>query len=537
MTDKGMVVAPQPEAAESGVDILRVGGNAVDAAIATALAQTVVDPLMCGIAGFGTMAIHDPATGRQEYLDFHAPAPAAVTEDMWADLVEGEAPDGFGFLLRGRVNDLGAGAVAVPASLRAYEVAHQRFGKLPWADVVAPAIRWAQEGYVVRPAMYTFFMEGDGYGRAPTRDRLRYSEGGRRLLCDADGNPKSVGTLIVNPDYAEVLRLIARDGADALHDGPIGDLVVEAMEQGSGLVSHADLAAVRPEFRPPLEGTYHGLRIATNQPPGGGIMLLQMLNILENFDLSALGHNSPEYIRILCEVMKRATVDKDRYVGDPGFCDVPLEMLLDKGRAARMADDIRRGEVAHVPRLNTHAPVPRDTTHLSVRDADGYCVAMTHSLAMPSGVMPRGTGFMLNGCMSVFDPRPGKPGSLAPGKSRFTASAPTIVHDASGPRLILGAPGGTQIVMGVLQTIMNHFDFGMDIDRAVAAPRVSATSDCIDVCNRIPRDVLAPLEALGYVTRRNPHGYTFGWVHAIAVRDGQVTGAADPGRDGVAYRA
>ncbi|SDX09329.1 gamma-glutamyltransferase family protein [Roseicitreum antarcticum] len=537
MTDRGMVVAPQPEAAESGVNILRAGGNAVDAAIATALVQTVVDPLMCGIAGFGSMAVYDPATGRQEYLDFHAPAPAAVTEDMWADLVEGEALDGFGFLLRGRVNDLGAGAVAVPASLRAYEVAHQKFGKLPWADVVAPAIRWADEGYFVRPAMYAFFLEGDGYGRAPTRDRLTYSEGGRRLLCDAHGAPKAIGAAIVNPDYADVLRLIARDGADALHDGPIGDLVVDAMEQGGGLVTRADLAAVRPTFRPPLEGTYRGLRIATNQPPGGGVMLLEMLNILENFDLAALGHNSTEYIRILCEVMKRATGDKDRYVGDPGFCEVPLDMLLDKGRAAGMADDIRRGVVAHVPRLNTHAPVPRDTTHLTVRDGEGCCVALTHSLAMPSGVVPRGTGFMLNGCMSVFDPRPGKPGSLAPGKSRFTASAPTIVHDANGPRLILGAPGGTQIVMGILQTILNHFDFGMDIDRAVAAARVSATSDFIDVCNRIPRDVLAPLVARGYAVHRNPHGYTFGWVHAIAVRDGQVTGAADPGRDGVAYRA
>jgi len=193
--------------------------------------------------------------------------------------------------------------------------------------------------------------------------------------------------------------------------------------------------------------------------------------------------------------------------------------------------------MARVPRLDTCAPVPRDTTHLSVIDGEGSCVAMTHSLAMPSGVIPKDTGFMLNGCMSVFDPRPGRPGSLAPGKSRFTASAPTIMHDPSGPRLIIGAPGGTQIVMGILQTILNHFDFGMDIDRAVGAPRVSSTSDRIDVCNRIPRHTVAPLEAWGYDVRRSPYGHTFGWAHAISVRGGDIMGAADPGRDGVAYRA
>lgn len=222
------------------------------------------------------------------------------------------------------------------------------------------------------------------------------------------------------------------------------------------------------------------------------------------FELSNYEHNSPAYIALVSEAMKRATIDKDKRVGDPRFVDVPLSKLTGKEHAANLADEIRRGERATVRRLPPADVVPRDTTHISVVDSDGNCVAMTHSLGMPSGVITPGLVFMYNGCMGVFDPPPGRAGSIAPGKSPFSAICPTIMFEDDTPALVLGAPGGTQIVMGVLQTILNTVDFGMSVTEAVSAPRFSSTGNAIDVSNRIPRSVTRTLEADGRDVIRNP---------------------------------
>ena len=261
-------------------------------------------------------------------------------------------------------------------------------------------------------------------------------------------------------------------------------------------------------------------------------MLLEMLNILEHFNLGELGHNTADYIRTVSEAMKAATADKEAFVGDPDFVDVPLERLIGKAHAADLAQQIRAGERMHVERFN---PVePPDTTHVAAIDADGNCVTMTHSLGMPSGVITDGLGFMYNGCMGVFDPRPGRAGSVAPGKSRFSSLCPTIVFAEDQPRVVLGAPGGTQIAMGVLQTLLNVIDFDMPIADAVAAPRFSATSNMIDITNRIPDYVLEPLRAAGYEIVRSPHSFGIAGVHAIERVGGRLRGAADPGLDGVA---
>ncbi|MFQ1063313.1 gamma-glutamyltransferase [Bordetella trematum] len=536
MKRKGMVVCPQPEAAESGIEVLRAGGNAIDAAVACALAQTVVDPLMCGIAGFGTAAVYRPGSGQHEYVDFHAPAPAAARPDMWEHLLEGEARDGFGFSIRGRLNDLGPQSIGVPGTLMGLSRLHQRHGTMPWRELVQPAIAWAREGYFVRPAMHLFWSDEPMAGRAANRERLAYSASGRQMYCRADGSPKPIGAPLSNPDYADTLEQLAQEGHDSFYRGDIARRMIDDIQGAGGILSLDDLAHYDVRCTPPLLGSYKNRRITTNQPPGGGAMLLEMLNILEAFELQGLAHNSPEYIQAVCEAMKIATADKDRFIGDPAFVEVPLERILSKAYAAEAAAAIRAGERARVTRLDSAAVVPRDTTHLSVVDNDGNCVALTHSLGMPSGVITPGLGFMYNGCMGVFDPRPGRAGSIAPGKSRFTSSCPSIVFKDDRPEIVLGAPGGTQIAMGVLQTLLNVFEFGMDMQQAVSAPRFSSTSDMIDVCNRIPRRTTDALQAAGYPVARNPFGYTIGWVHAIRLReDGELEGGADPGRDGVAY--
>ena len=529
----GMVVAPQPEAVEAGAVVLMNGGNAIDAAIACALVQGVVDPCMTGIAGFGSMHVLLPEQGVHQLLDFHTRAPAAVREDMWSDRIRGEARDGFGFFLEGRVNEVGYQSIMVPGNLKGYYQAVSRYGRQSWSDVVAPAIAEARDGFVIRPHVHEFWTRRD-MGRVTTREKLAFTAAGRQLFFDSDGELLRVGDRLQNPQMAESLQRIADGGEAVFYRGDMARQMVDDIQANDGLLSLDDLAAYDTRSTPPLWTEYRGYRIASNPPPGGGIMVLQMLNILEHFDLRALGHNTPEYIRVVSEAMKYATIDKDTRVGDPEFVPVPIDEILSRDYAGELAARIRRGEQAHVERLDNQASESRDTTHVCVADEHGNIVSMTHSLGMPSGVITDGLGFMYNGCMSVFDPRPGRVGSLAPGKSRFTAMSPTVVFDGEQPCLAIGAPGGTWITMGVLQGILNVLDFEMSVSDAVAAPRFTANSDIIDVSNRIPRFVTAKLQQLGYPVARSHLSYTFAGVHAIAIRDGVCTGGADPGRDGMA---
>lgn len=529
----GVVVAPQPEAAEAGLDILNAGGNAVDAAIAVAFVQGVVDPLMCGIAGFGSMAVYDPIIGTHEYIDFHAPAPGVATDDMWENLIEGEARDGFGFTLKGRVNDIGYQSICVPASLRGYATAHARHGKLPWADLLNHAISWARTGWVVRPHVDEFWSDPGAMGRVANSERLNHTPGARALYCREDGSPKQIGDIVKNPDLAGTLSIIAKKGADAFYTGEIARAIVADMEVNSGLISATDLAEYSPTINNPLISTYRDFTITTNKPPGGGLMLSQMLNILEYFDLKSIGHNSVEYVRIVSEAMKYATIDKDYGIGDPAFVDVPSNRILSKDYAAKLAECIKRGERADVPRFDPVAQC-KDTTQISIVDKNGCCVSMTHSLGMPSGVVTEGLGFMYNGCMGVFDPRSGQTGSIAPGKARFSSIVPSIVFRDDHPYVVIGAPGATQIAMGVLQAVINVLDFGCTMLEAVALPRFSSTSNAIDVTNRIPHYITSQLEELGYEVIRSPRSYGVAWVHGIRITDRGLEGGADPGADGVA---
>ncbi len=553
----GMVCAPQPEAVEAGVLALKRGGNAVDAAIACALVQTVVDPQMCGIAGFGSLQLYLPHAGVHDAgvhgcIDFHGRAPAAATPGMWEDLVEWEAEDGFGFKLRGSVNDVGYQAATTPGSLGAFHQALTRYGTLDWKQVLEPAIALAEGGFMIRPHMHDFWTRKEAFGLADHIERLRLTSAGRSIYFDDAGDLRALGAVLKNPDMARTLRRIAEGGIEVFYEGEIAEQMAADMARHAGLLSLEDIRGTRPEDTEPLWGEYRGHRIASNPPPGGGIMVIEMLQMLEPFDLASLGHNSPDYIRIVSEVMKRATVDKDRFVGDPKFVEVPFERLLSRAYADEQAAAIQRGEIARVPRLGAGAEPPesvspdgvspeaesKNTTQVSVADEHGNLVSMTHSLGMPSGAITEGLGFMYNGCMAVFDPRPGRTGSIAAGKARFTAMAPTIVFDGvfegARPRLVLGAPGGTFITMGILQAILNVIDFGMTAGEAVAAPRFCTTSDVIDVVNRIPRYVTDELEARGYRVRRSYRGYHFAGVHAIAIVDGKWQGGADPGRDGMA---
>jgi len=530
----GIVSAPQPEAVEAGLDILASGGNVVDAAIAAALVQTAVDPQMCGIAGFGSMQVYLPAQRVHTFIDFHGRAPLGTRPDMWADRILRECDDGFGFVLRGSINEIGYQSMTTPLSLEAFDEALQRFGTRTLAELIGPAIEYCERGFMVRPHVHGFWMQPAQYGRIERIRVLRDCPATAKIYTKPDGSIHGVGETLRNPDMGRTYRRIAQLGVDDFYRGETAQRIAEDMRAHGGLITLEDLATCSTESVEPLWTSYRGHRVATNQPPGGGLLIALMLNILENFDLAAMGHNSPDYIATVSEAMKIATLDKDTRMGDPRFVDIPMAELTSKEYAARMAERIRRGEKTHVPRLNAGSPESRNTTHVCVADESGACVSMTHSLGSSSGVVTDGLGFMYNNCMMVFDPRPGHAGSLAPGKARFSAMSPTIVFRGSDPFFAVGSPGGTTITMGNLQAILNAVDFDMNAQQAVSAPRFCATSDTIELTNRILRSTQRALEARGYAVLRHPYSHMFPLLHAVRMVDGRLDGGADPAGDGMA---
>ena len=526
-----MIVAPQPDAVEAGADVLAAGGNAIDALLTAAFMQGVIDPLMCGIGGLGVLQVMDPATGRHEVIDGLSTVPAAATPEMWVERFQGECADGYGYIVEGAPNELGHGAVTTPGILRVFEVAHAEYGSVPWGDLVQPAIARARGGWAIRPhvaAMMT--TDESAYGRRPYLDKLNHTADGRDLYTD-DGAPKRVGRMVHNPALAATLESIARAGAASFYTGPLAALMHADMAAQGGLMTAGDLAGFRPRRGPPLSIRYRGRTVALPAPPAGGIVVAEMLRILERFDLVGLGHNSPAYIRVVSEAMKIAGLDKERHIGDPDFTPPPLERLLSDDYANACAAGIRAGHKTALTRVTADS---KGTTTVSAWDANGMVASLTHTLGVPSGAIPPGTGFMLNGAMNWYDPRPGRPGSIAPGKRRFSSMAPTIVLEGGAPVLTIGAPGGAWIGVAILQGLLNVLDWGMTMQEAVEAPRFSATTDVIDISNRIPRRTESALADMGYAVKRSPVSYAFAGLHGIARWDGALEGGADPQRDGYA---
>lgn len=531
-----MVVAPQPEAVEAGVDVLRRGGNAVDAAICTALVQGVVDPLMCGIGGFGIMHVHDSSSGSSVVFEGMGTCPASAREEMWQDKIVGETTDGFGFIVEGFANEAGALSVQVPGTMRILIDSHREFGTMPWADLFEKAIDAARSGWIVRPHTYTVFTQDERkYGRMNYGEKLALTPDGKRIYLHADGSYKRIGEWIRNPELANTLESLARDGGEAFYSGALAGHIADDVQRCGGILNAADLRDFSGRVTAPLQSEYRGIQVAGAAVPGGGTLVAQILSVLEHFDITKLHHNSAEHIRIMAEAMKIALRDKENLVGDPDFAADVSSTLLGSEHSRKAAAAIRSGERAAIDRIGTHESP--HTTHVSAVDADGNMVSFTHTLGNPSGFIPSGTGFMLNGGMSTFDPRPGRPNSIAPGKRRYSSMSPTLLMSQGRPFATLGAPGASWIGPAIAQVISNIVDWGMETQEAVSAPRIAATSNAIDISNRIPRDVQRELEEKGYEVRRSPLSYAFAGVHAITNFDGQHRGGADPQRDGLAQGA
>lgn len=533
---RAMIVTPQPEATDAGVEVLAAGGNAVDAAVAAALVQGVVDPLMCGIGGMAMIQVVTP-DGRAHVIDGLGSSPAGVTETMWERGLLGPTSDGFGYRVEGFVNETGPQAVMTPGTVRALAVLHDRFGSLPWADLFGEAVRLAREGWLVRPHVRTVLTQDERrFGRMDFGDKLAITPDGRRIYLGADGELPVVGQQIRNPDLAATLEQLAVRGADDLYTGELAGVVADSVRADGGLLTAADLAGYEVHEPAALRAAYRDLVVSSPRAPAGGLQLLETLGILARFDPGEWAHNDAAHLQVLAEAMKTALRDKEAlwdaaHAGEEDFARLLEDDYLDQVAAA-----VRRGERADVD--GARPPVrpldPQHTTHLNVMEAGGLTVALTHTLGNPSGYIPRGTGFVLNGGMSTFDPRPGRVNSISPGRRRNSTMCPTVVLDGSTPVLAIGAPGASWIPGSVAQAISNVVDFGMGAQEAVMAPRIAVTSNAIDISHRIPRRVERALAGMGYAVRRSAVSYAFAGVHALTLRDGVLEGGADPQRDGYA---
>jgi gamma-glutamyltranspeptidase / glutathione hydrolase len=529
----GMVSSTDRVASEVGAEMLRRGGNAFDAAVAVHFALAVVNPEAGNIGGGGFLVAILPH-GQAISLDFRETAPMAAHADMFLD----EA----GNVTRASV--VGHLAAGVPGSVAGMWEAHRRYGSLPWSEVVQPAINLA-EGVVVHERLALSLMTH--------AERLReYPATAAAFL--PGGAPPRVGDRLSQPDLAETLRRIARDGRDGFYTGRTADLMVAEMRRGGGIMTHRDLAGYEPVWREPVEVSYRGHRVVSMPPPSsGGPTLGLILNILEGYDLAGLGYLSPEHIHVYTEASRRAFADRNVYLADPDFVDVPLDRMVSTEYAVRRRAEIepdRATPSAVVDPGLGPVPVESDhTTHYSVTDVLGNAVAVTTTINSLYGsrVTVAGAGFLLNNEMDDFTARPGVPNqyglvqgeanAIAPGKRMLSAMTPTIVVDRQRrPVLVLGAPGGPTIISTVAQVISNMLDFDMSLSEAVAAPRLHH-QHLPDVL-RYERDGLRPevvtrLEGMGHTVEARP-GYQ-GDVAAIHVSgDDRFIGVADPRRGGAA---
>ena len=465
--EHGMVVTAQHLATEVGVDVLRRGGNAVDAAVAVGYALAVVYPSAGSLGGGGFMTLQ-LADGKKTFLDFREKAPLAATANMFLDARGDVVP---------RSTRTGHLAVAVPASVAGLETALARWGTMQRADVIAPAIRLAEEGFALDP--------GDIEMLSSATDAFRADPASAAIFLN-HGRPFAIGDRLVQKDLGATLRQIREAGAAGFYAGPVARAIVASSQAGHGLITLADLARYRTRELAPVECDYRGLHVVSAPPPSsGGVIVCEILNVLEGYPLRAWGFRSAQGIHVQIEAMRHAYVDRNSFLGDPDFVNNPVARLLDKEHAARLraAIDPDHAAVSRDLQAGIAPHEGMNTTHYSIVDAMGNAAAVTITLNDWYGakVTAAGTGVLLNNEMDDFTVKLGVPNlyglvqgelnAIAPGKTPLSSMSPTIVSRDGKPVLVLGTPGGSWIITTVVHTIVNVVDYGMTIQEAVDAPR------------------------------------------------------------------
>ncbi|MCF2596489.1 gamma-glutamyltransferase [Pseudoflavonifractor phocaeensis] len=455
---QAMAVASKYEVSQVGAEILKKGGNAVDAAVAMGFALGVCEPFTSGLGGGGLATIHT-AEGENYFIDFREVAPAAATLDLYVD-ANGES--------NGNTRSGGL-ASGVPGEVAGLLYMLDNYGTMSRQEVMEPAIRIATEGFTV--SQYCANAIADAYETA-----LQFPEM-QKVYWDENGLPYEAGDVITNPDLAKTLQKIADEGADAFYTGEVAQAVVDSLAEYDGVMTLEDLANYEAQAITPVTGEYRGYQIISSPPPSsGGTHLIEILNILENFDVGALEVNSPEYCHLFAETFKLAFADRAQYMADTAFTDVPLGGLTSQDYADLRAKSINLDTAMEVAAPDDPSPYEHtDTTHFSIADADGNCVAITKTINyyFGSGVMVKGCGFMMNNQMDDFSTDAESVNKVEPGKKPLSSMSPTVVLKEDGsPFMVLGTPGGSRIFSGVAEVISRVIDHKMDLKTAVCVPKI-----------------------------------------------------------------
>ncbi|MEF9974924.1 MAG: gamma-glutamyltransferase [Clostridia bacterium] len=521
---KGMVSAPKYEAAKIGIDILEAGGNAFDAAVAVGFAVGVVEPNSSGLGGGGFITCYDAKSGKTTFIDFRERAPKHASPAMW--VVDEET----GKVIGGS-NGVGGLASGVPGDVAGFLYTLEKYGTMTREQVIRPAIDLASGGFVVTPTL--------GGDIKNNYDAMVAYPALGKVYLTPDGFPYEVGETLVNKDICNTFEKIIAEGRDGFYKGPIAEAIVRDVNKYGGLFTMKDLEDYDVIIREPVKGTYRDYQVISSPlASSGGTIIIEILNILENYDLSAMGDNSADYIHMFSEAFKMAYADRAMYMGDPEYVDVPITGLLSKDYAKKLAQKIDPAKAQTYtcddPWLYEH----EDTTHFSIVDKDGNMVACTKSVngIFGSKVVVDGYGFVMNNTMADFSTDPTSVNAVAGGKEPLSSMSPTIVMDPDGkPFAVLGSPGGTTIIAAVSQVISRMVDFGLSAEEAVNSPRFSDnTSAVIKYENLIDQAVIDKLVAMGHeVESSDAWNRSFGSVQAVKYeKDGTISGASDPRRDG-----
>lgn len=526
----GMVATQEVIATRIGVEILKKGGNAVDAAVAVGFALAVTLPRAGNLGGGGFMLIYNHKEGKTIAIDYREKAPLKATRDMFLDT------DGNVDIDRARFSYKAAG---VPGTVAGLALALNRYGTMSLQEVIEPAIRLAHKGILVTQDLAASL-------KANRKRLLRWAET-KKIFFRPGEVPYEPGDRLVQKDLARSMQLIAKKGPQAFYHGSISEKIAADMAANDGLITLQDLKAYRPIIRQPVRGTYRGYKIISMPPPSsGGVHLTQILNILEAFPIASIGHNSAETIHLMAEAMKLAYADRAKYLGDPDFFKVPVKGLTSKKYAAKLRTRINPHRAAEAPAIAAGNPLPyesEDTTHFSVADSAGNVVSNTYTLnfSYGSGIVTVGTGILLNNEMDDFSAKPGvqnaygliggKANAIEPGKRPLSSITPTILLKGQKPFLATGSPGGSRIITTVLQIIMNVVDHKMNIAAASVAPRIHHQwlPDELRIEKGLSLDTITLLEARGHkVVVKN----VMGSAQSIMFTDKGFLGYSDPRQPG-----
>lgn len=524
---RGMVVAAHPLAAQAGLEMLKKGGNAIDAAVATASSLNVCEPFASGIGGGGFMVIYLSRSRRVTTINFREKAPSLASPEMFVS--EGKIMEEWR-----KTHGL---AVAVPGALAGWTYALKKYGTKDLSEVLEKAIEIAEKGFLVS-STYSL-IDKDEY------EKLIFNDGEQSCYLNK-GFPFKPGDLFRNPNIARTFRLLASKGCPEFYKGQMARKIVEAVKKKGGVMSLEDLALYKPLEQEPLKGTYKDSTLFTVPPPSaGGLHIIQLLNIAEKWPLKKWGFCSPDYVHHFSEALRFIFADRARYLGDPQFIDIPLKEFLSKKYAAQKAAQIDPDRIRSsypYEKFSEREKETENTTHLCVIDEEGNIVSLTQTINhfFGSGIVPEKTGFLLNNQMDDFSPDPSSPNAPGPDKQPVSSMGPLLLFKKGKPYLVLGSPGGTRIFSSLTQIILNILEFGMSLDEAIEAPRFFTSSSQgkaqqLFVESRINSSTLESLTKKGHdIKIRKAYDKYFGGAQGILIlqKERLIYGGADSRRDG-----